>query len=173
MLNFLRLTFLPVSVTIDDQTSTSHEHSVIAAMNTTKPTSRASIDYDLAKNNAIHALKAMTQAMREMRAEHEDFLHHFSDVQKRLEDMKEANGGKELDVEIIWSTALDSYFSEGNHPKVTAFGMMKVLEEYEEEMMELGKFQNETVKRLEQLLWDRLCKGGNGQSATSQETDGS
>lgn len=127
-------------------------------MNTTKPTSNASSDYNLAKIRALNALKAMTQAMKEMGAEHNNFHQPFTDVQKGLEDLKKAYGVKELDVEVIRSTALDSYLSEGNLLKVTAFGhlqMEKVLKEFEEEEKVLGNLQKETVKRVEALLGDR------------------
>lgn len=82
--------------------------------------------YTKAKGEAIWALHNMTNAMRLMGSEHLNFHNHYDDVSKRLQAMKKAYGGQELDVEVIRSTALDTYLSNGNLPKVTALGHFEI-----------------------------------------------
>ena len=98
--------------------------------------------------------------MNEMGAEHVNFHKHFTDVQKRLEDMKKTYGGNELDVEVIRATALDTYLSDGNLPKVMAFGHLeleKILKEFRQEEQKLGDLQKETAKLLEILSGGRVA----------------
>lgn len=134
VLESLRLTYAP-AVTFSDPflTATSNypNHQTPnrrepPAMDIILRSPEASANYNSAKADAILALGRMTYAMRKMGAEHTNFHKHFADVQKRLQDMKNAYGGKELDVEVIRSTALDTYLSEGNLPKVTALGHFEV-----------------------------------------------
>ena len=91
-------------------------------MSLSKPGSKPSTSYNSGKNLVIYNLNVMKRAMKEMGAEHGNFHEHFADVQKRLEDMKKAYSSNDLDVEVIRATALDPYLSDGNLPKVMAFG---------------------------------------------------
>ena len=132
------------------------------------PNSEASSNYNSAKGQALKQIRAMTKAMEEMGNEHVDFHNHFADARKRLEEMKKAYGGKELDAEVIRSTALQGYLSGGNLPKVMAFGHMEmenVLKDFEKEEMRLGNLQKETARRVEALLGSRDSKYANGQNA--------
>ena len=128
----------------------------------------ASSNYDSAKGQALSAIQAMTQAMKDMGAEHVEFHNHFADAQRRLENTKKAYGGKELDAEVIRSIALEGYLSEGNLPKVMAFGHMemeKVLKDFEKAEMRLDSLQKETARRVEALLGNRDYECGKGQNA--------
>ena len=118
---------------------------------------RAILSYDSAKNNAINALRKMTEAMSHMVAEHVNFHNHFGDVQKQLQDMKKAYGSKELDPEVIRSTALDNYLSEGNLPKVTALGHFAVdnaLKNFQLQKKKLDEIRKLTGELVESLLGD-------------------
>ena len=93
----------------------------------------ASSNYNSGKEDVLKNLRTMKQAMKEMGIEHVNFHKHFTEIQKRLEDMKKTYGGNELNVEVIRATALDAYLSDGNRPKVMAFGQLeleKVLKEF-------------------------------------------
>ena len=130
-------------------------------MSSAKSHPRASSEYNSAKYDALRAIKAMTKAMKEMGAEHIFFHGHDAVLQKRLEDMKEDNGGKELDVEVVRSTAVDQFLSDGNLPKVMALGrfeMEVVLKAFKEEEIKLGKLQKETARRVEALAKDQQTK---------------
>ncbi len=108
--------------------------------------------------------------MKEMGSEHAGFHDHFAEVQKSLEDMKKAYDGKELDVEVIRSKALDGYISESNLPKVTALGhfeMELVLKNFHQQEKELDENRKKTVTLVESLLGDRRCTCGEGHGATS------
>lgn len=118
---------------------------------------KAIISYDSAKSNAILALRKMTEAMSHMGAEHVKFHSHFDDVQKQLQDMKKAYGGKELDPEVIRSTALDKYLSAGNLPKVTALGhfaVENVLKDFQLQKKKLDEIRKQTGELVESLLGD-------------------
>ena len=138
-------------------------------MNITGPRHpNASQEYVSGKNNAIFALSQMTSAMRKMSIENIKFHDQFADVQKRLENMKEAYGGKELDVEVIRSKALDMYISESNLPKVTALGhfeLEKALKDFYLQEKELDEKRKKTVTLVESLVGDRHCKCGEGHGA--------
>ncbi len=127
----------------------------------------ASSNYNPAKFKAKAAIQEMTHAMQQMGTEHTSFHDHFADVKKRFENVKKAYGGKELDIEVVRSTALDRYVSEGNIPKVMALGhfeMEMVLKAYEEAEVRLGNLQKETARRVEALVGDRGCEDGDEQS---------
>ncbi len=114
----------------------------------------------------------MTQAIKDMGAEHASFHAHSADLNKRLEGMKNDYGGKKLDNEVVRSTALDQYLSEGNRPKVVALGhfeMEKVLEAYEEADKELRGLQGETKRRVEGLVGEYGGEGGDGGSGEGEE----
>lgn len=118
---------------------------------------RAILSYDSAKSNAILALRKMTEAMSHMGAEHVNFHNHFDDVQKQLQDMKKAYGGKELDPEVIRSTALGNYLSAGNLPKVTALGhfaLENVLKDLQLQKKQLDEIRKQTAELVESLLAD-------------------
>ena len=137
-------------------------------MDTTRPRYFASNEYDSAKTKAISALEQMTSAMKYMGAEHVNFHNHFADVQKKLHDMKETYGGKELDVEVVRSIALDRYLSEGNLPKVTALGYLeveKVLKDFQLQKKALDENRKKTEALLDSLLGDRRCTCGDGHGA--------
>lgn len=127
-----------------------------------------SFNYNSAKSKAIVALTAMTEAMKEMGAEHANFHNHFGDVQKRLQAMVKDNDGKELHVEVIRSTALDGYISHDNLPKVTALGhfrIEKALKAFQLQEKELDAIHEKTAMLVETLLGDRRCKCGDGHGA--------
>ncbi len=127
----------------------------------------ASLEYNSAMDEAIGAIFDMTQAMKDMAAEHANFHDGFNDVLNDLEMMKKRYGVKELDVEIIRWKALDRHLSKGNVPKVMAFGhlvMERVLKAFKEEEAKLENLQKETARRVEALVKDHGCKDGNGQS---------
>ena len=129
-------------------------------MSLSKPSSRSSTSHNSGKNLVIYNLNVMKRAMREMGAEHVNFHEHFADVQKRLEDMKKAYSSNNLDVEVIRATALDPYLSDGNLPKVMAFGHLeleKVLKEFKEEEEKLDHLQKETARLVEILSGARLA----------------
>ena len=116
-------------------------------------------NYNDGKTSVLNNLRLMKAAMREMGAEHVAFHQHFADVKKRLEDMKKAYGGNELDVEVVHATALEAYLSDGNRPKVMAFGRLeleKAWKEYRQEEEKLGDLQKETAKLLEILSGGRV-----------------
>lgn len=118
--------------------------------------------------DAISALKQMTMSMKQMSSENVNFHDRFADVQKRLENLKKAYGGKELDVEVIRSKALDGYISESNLPKVTALGhfeMEKVLKDLEVQEKELDENRKKTVTLVESLVGDRRCTCGDRHGA--------
>lgn len=124
--------------------------------------------YYTAKSQAIAALATMTEAMKDMGAEHANFHNHFGDVQKRLQAMEKDIGGKELHVEVVRSTALDRYISGNNQPKVTALGhfeIEKALTKFRLQEKELDEIQKKTAMLVDKLLGDRRCKCGDGQGA--------
>ncbi|KAF6218230.1 hypothetical protein HO133_006191 [Letharia lupina] len=126
-------------------------------MSTYRRFPQASSDYNQAKSKAITALLEMKTAMRQMTAEHVNFHSHFDDVQKKLQDMKKAYGSKELDPEVIRSTALDKYLSEGNLPKVTALGHFEVenvLKDFQLQKKKLDEIRKQTGELVESLLGD-------------------
>ena len=115
----------------------------------------ASTNYNTGKRDAINSLRDMSKAMRAMGAEHVNFHKGFADVQKRLEDMKRSYGTNELDVEVIRATALDTYLSDGNLPKVMALGHLeleKALKDFRNGEEKLSNLQKETARLLERLL---------------------
>ena len=102
----------------------------------------------------------MKQAMAKMGAEHVEFHEHLTNVQKRLEDMKRIYGDNELDVEIIRATALDAHLSEGNLPKVIAFGRLeleKAFKEFKQEEQKLDELQKKTAEVLETVSGGRIA----------------
>ena len=130
-----------------------------------QPNPGAASSYTKAKGEAISALKTMRNAMRLMGAEHLNFHNHYDDVSKRLQEMKRAYGGEELDVEVIRSIALDTYLSDGNLPKVTALGhfeMERALKTFQLQEKELDEIHKKTARLVETLLGDRRCKCGDG-----------
>ena len=129
---------------------------------------QAPSNYTKAKGEAILALKMMTNAMRLMGSEHLNFHNHYDDVAKKLQAMKKAYGGQELDVEVIRSTALDTYLSDGNLPKVTALGhfeIEKALKAFQLQEKELEVIHKKTAMLVENLLGDRRCKCGDEHGA--------
>ncbi len=140
-------------------------------MDHTKHHPTASSEYNSANAKAISAIKEMTQAIKDMAAEHAFFHAHSADLNKRLEAMKKDYGG-ELDNEVVRSTALDQYLSEGNRPKVVALGhfeMEKVLGAYEEADKELKGLQRETARRVEGLVGEYGGEGGEGGSVEGEK----
>ena len=137
-------------------------------MNIIKRHPQASRDYDSAKNDAIYALKKMIVSMKQMSSENVNFHDHFAETQKSLENVKKAYDGKELDVEVIRSKALDGYISESNLPKVTALGhfeMEEVLKDFKLQQKELDENRKKTATLVESLVGDRGCTCGNGNGA--------
>ena len=120
----------------------------------------ASNNYNSGKTNVLQNLQVMKQAMAKMGAEHVEFHEHLTDVQKRLEDMKRIYGDNELDVEIIRATALDAHLSEGNLPKVIAFGRLeleKAFKEFKQEERKLDELQKKTAEVLETVSGGRIA----------------
>lgn len=124
--------------------------------------------YKTAKDEAISALNTMTEAMRRMGSQHLDFHNHYDDVVKKLQEMKKAYGGQELDVEVVRSTALDTYLSEGNLPKVTALGHFEIeqaLKAFQLQERELEMIHKKTAMLVEKLLKDGRGNRGDGHGA--------
>lgn len=120
----------------------------------------ASNNYNSGKTNVLQNLQVMKQAMAKMGAEHVEFHEHLTNVQKRLEDMKRIYGDNELDVEIIRATALDAHLSEGNLPKVIAFGRLeleKAFKEFKQEEQKLDELQKKTAEVLETVSGGRIA----------------
>ena len=120
-----------------------------------RPEFSASTNYNIGKSDAMNSLFVMSKAMQDMGTEHVNFHEHFTDVQKRLEDMKKRYGTNELDVEVIRATALDKYLSDGNLPKVMALGHLeleKALKDFRNGEEKLSNLQKETARLLERLL---------------------
>ena len=62
-------------------------------------------EHNSAKNNAIAAFKAMTKSMEEMGAEHARYQENATEVQERLEDLKNTKHDFcAVDVEIVVKT---------------------------------------------------------------------
>ena len=102
----------------------------------------------------------MKQAVQKMGAEHIKFHENFTDVQKRLEHMKKKYGNNELDIEIVRGTALDQYLTDGNHPKVIAFGRLELeqaLKEYRQEEQKLDDLQKKTAQVVDLLSEGRVA----------------
>ncbi|KAF6236664.1 hypothetical protein HO173_004955 [Letharia columbiana] len=126
-------------------------------MSTYKRFPQASSHYNQANSKAITALREMQTAMREMSAEHVNFHKYFDGVQIQLQEMKKAYGSKELDPEVIRSTALDKFLSEGNLPKVTALGHFAVenaLKNFQLQKKMLDEIRKQTGELVESLLGD-------------------
>lgn len=131
---------------------------------------QASQEYNSAKSKAISAFRVMMWEMEHMGAEHVNFHNHFADVQKKLHDMKETYGSKELDVEVVRSTALDGYLSGGNLPKVTALGhfeVEKALKDFQQQEKALDEIHKKTAALVESLLGDCRCTCGDGDGASA------
>ena len=117
-------------------------------------------NYVVGKEKILRDLSTLNLAMRYMGAEHVKFHQHFTDVQKRLEDMKETYDSTELDVEVIRAKALDPYLSDGNHPKVMALGRLeleKALKELKQGEQRLDELQKKTAKLVEDLSGGRVA----------------
>ena len=117
-------------------------------------------NYNSGKSKVLQNLEIMKQAAQKMGAEHVKFHENFTDVQKRLEHMKKTYGSSELDSEVIRATALEAYLSDGNHPKVLAFGRLeleKSLKEFKQEEQKLDDLQKKTAQLVEALSGGRVA----------------
>lgn len=75
--------------------------------------------------------------------------------------MKKIYGGNELDNEVIRAIALNLYLSDGNHPKVIAFGRLeleKALKEFRQEEQRLDGLQKKMAELVEILSGDPVSK---------------
>ena len=117
-------------------------------------------NYNLGKNDVCRNLQVMKLAVKKMGAEHIKFHENFTDVQKRLEYMKKQYGTDELDIEVVRGTALDKYLTDGNHPKVIAFGRLELeqaLKELRQEEQKLDDLQKQTAQLVETLSGGRVA----------------
>ena len=119
--------------------------------------------YQEAQSKVVSGLNEMIFAMERMGAEHVRFHTNFNEVQTRIQHMKKGYAPKELDAEVIRSTALDRYLSASNVPKVTALGhyaVEKALGSFQKEEKKLDEFQKKTAELVGSLLEDRSKKCG-------------
>ena len=119
-----------------------------------------STNYSWGRSHVLHNLQIMTQAMRIVGDEHAKFQEHFTDVQKLVEDLKKTYGGRELDVEVIRSTALKPYISTRNLPKFIAFGrpgLEEALKDLRQEEKKLDDLHKKTEELVEALSRGRVA----------------
>ena len=116
----------------------------------------------------------MATAMERMGAEHVRFHDNFNEVHERVQSMKKDYAPKELDAEVIRSTALDCYLSTSNVPKVTALGhyeVEKALGTFQQQEKKLDEIHKKTAELVDSLLGDRNTGGGDGHGAKVESVD--
>lgn len=134
----------------------------------------AAFKYQAAKNQVVSALGEMTTAMFIMGAEHVDFQNHFSQAEKRIQDMKEAYSPRILDREVIRVTALKPYLSATNISTLTALGhyeVEKALGAFQKQEKELDEIRKKTAELVESLSEDHNSKKGDGHGVKAESTD--